>query len=124
MGNKLADKLSSKMDINDVVSFGPRNVGCNVVFIKDEKMRKHCSLFYRLNNIEEDYEDSSFLKVVSNAMINGFQSLTLKGPLCDEAMYGVGFVVDDIKITDDDIKIMDDDDHRSITTNIMTALRE
>ncbi len=45
---KLADTLSSKMDIRDIAAFSPRSTGCNLLMVRDETLRSRCSLFGRL----------------------------------------------------------------------------
>eukprot|EP01083_Nonionella_stella_P105326 302934_1 len=110
--HELKEKLSSKMDIAQIVC-----IGCNLLFIKDASLLKHCSLF------DGDGDGEQLINLLSKAIQNGFQSVTARGPLCGEAMYGVGFIVDHIEI------VMDEDDetlndNRWITTTIMTGVAE
>ncbi len=48
------------MNINDIVSFGPRLIGTNILFIESKTnkfMLKYSSLFYKLNRINNNNEN-------------------------------------------------------------------
>ena len=96
------------MDIGEIAAFGPQNTGCNMLVMKDEALRSRCSLFDRLHGadsvrneeqVQGDREWTEwFLDLMHRALRNGFQKVTARGPLCGEPMYGVGFVVDGLRI--------------------------
>ncbi len=128
------------MNMNDIVSFGPRLIGTDILFIKSKTnkfMLKYCSLFhklYKINNNENQNEfkqdeNNNLYNLISQAIQNGFQSVTLRGPLCGEPMYGVGFIIDNIQIISTNNSNENNNennvtDNRFITTNIMTNMRD
>lgn len=78
---------------NDVVdhiwSFGPRRCGPNILLnkIPSYKDRSVWNNIVKSENGQYNKYDSSF--------INGFQLATLAGPLCEEPLMGVCFIVED-----------------------------
>ncbi len=56
---------------------------------------------------KEEKKDSDewnewFLELMHSALRNGFQKVIARGPLCGEAMDGVGFVVDGLSVEEGD----------------------
>ena len=71
-------------------SFGPRRCGPNILL--------NCVESYSRPTVWDVLESKkSDAKIVEfdNSIVNGFQIATLSGPLCEEQMYGVCFVVED-----------------------------
>lgn len=81
-----AFKGSGQDDVLDKIwSFGPRNCGSNILLNEtDFKQRKFWEAYAKSTDPRTPYE---------SAMVNGFQLATLAGPLCEEPMMGVCFVV-------------------------------
>ncbi|XP_076748657.1 elongation factor-like GTPase 1 [Xylocopa sonorina] len=77
---------AGQKDILDKIwSFGPRNCGPNILLNEtDYKHRKFWEGHSKSTDPRAPYESS---------MVNGFQLATLAGPLCEEPMMGVCFVV-------------------------------
>ncbi|XKL67522.1 hypothetical protein PGB90_003013 [Kerria lacca] len=99
---KLNESLKSSstqitLQAETVWNFGPKSCGPNILFNEIEKNECKMSFWNRLNveNIYTKYE-SNFL--------NGFQLATLAGPLCNEPMMGVGFVVTDWNIITEELQ--------------------
>lgn len=71
--------------------FGPRRVGPNILFNHTANYKRSIGEENRCANVHGEF-DSSF--------VNGFQMATLAGPLCEEPMMGVAFVVEEWDILD------------------------
>jgi len=72
--------------VEQIWSFGPRRVGPNVLL--NRIPGRHFSVW----DPHMSGSDNEFLKL-ENSFTNGFQLATLSGPLCEEPMMGVCFVV-------------------------------
>lgn len=91
-----SDSFWKQLPLDRIWSCGPRRVGPNVL----------------INNLENYYaagvfsaapvskavtrEDAEQLQKLENSIITGFQMTTAAGPLCDEPVWGVAFIVDDV----------------------------
>jgi len=117
---KFTEKLSHKMDISEIVSFGPQNTGCNLLMVKDKALQKQSSLFSVLHGGCDEIEQHSLLEVLHRALGNGFQKVTARGPLCGEAMLGVGFIVSELSINSDVIV----QDEQWALTQLMSSFRD
>lgn len=51
---------------------------------------------------KETYKDAHGRNDFENSFLNGFQLSTLAGPLCEEPMHGVCFVVEEWSLSDAD----------------------
>lgn len=86
--------------INKIVSFGPKHCGPNILL---DKTPESILTSYWRSPSENDSSDESkapFRQLESN-FISGFQMATLSGPLCEEPMDGVAFVLIDWKLSND-----------------------
>ncbi|XP_017752172.1 PREDICTED: elongation factor-like GTPase 1 isoform X2 [Eufriesea mexicana] len=79
-------EAGEKVDVLDKIwAFGPRNCGLNILLNEtDYKQKKFWEGHSKSTDPRTPYESS---------MVNGFQLATLAGPLCEEPMMGVCFVV-------------------------------
>ncbi|CAB0034009.1 unnamed protein product [Trichogramma brassicae] len=68
-----------------VCCFGPRKCGSNIFLNESDYKRKP---FWEAQEKSDDPRDAFY-----NSMVNGFQLATLSGPLCEEPMTGVCFVL-------------------------------
>lgn len=75
----------------EIWSAGPRKCGANLLLNRIKDFRK--SLFDYDIEIIDCVKDSR--NDYTNSFINGFQMATLAGPLCEEPMMGVAFVVEE-----------------------------
>ncbi|XP_012272329.1 elongation factor-like GTPase 1 [Orussus abietinus] len=79
--------------LEKIWSFGPRKCGPNILLNETDYKR---NLFW-----ERPTKSSDPRLLYDNNMINGFQLATLAGPLCEEPMMGVCFLVKSWKIIED-----------------------
>ncbi|XP_023246498.1 elongation factor-like GTPase 1 [Copidosoma floridanum] len=79
--------------LNKIWCFGPRKCGPNIFVNESTFVRKP---FWEQQLKSMDPRDSFY-----NSLINGFQLATLSGPLCDEPMTGVCFVLKKWEIVED-----------------------
>ncbi|XP_012140504.1 elongation factor-like GTPase 1 isoform X3 [Megachile rotundata] len=78
-------EAGEKDTLDRIWSFGPRNCGSNVLLNEtDYKQRKFWEGHRKSSDPRASYE---------SGMVNGFQLATFAGPLCEEPMTGVCFVV-------------------------------
>lgn len=96
---KLKDKLSSLLSqvpfldltADDIVSFGPKYRGPNVLVDKTP-----AKVFRSFWSPEDGAEgEQSLLRTYENSFVNGFQMACSSGPLCEEPLMGLAFVVMD-----------------------------
>jgi ribosome assembly protein 1 len=87
--------------VNQIWSFGPKRCGPNILINRIPGYKKGCIW----PKVVEDTNDISecLLSSFNNPFVNGFQLATLAGPLCEEPMSGVAFIVEDWTIQDDDL---------------------
>lgn len=80
----------SEKTVDEIWSFGPRRCGPNLLLnhIKGHSGRN-------VWNTPDRNKCSSLLLEYDNSFVNGFQLASLAGPLCEEPMMGVAFVVED-----------------------------
>lgn len=79
-----------KNAVEKIWSCGPRRFGPNILFNNVEGLP--CS-FWKVDENPEMSEEVKMLLPLENSFVNGFQLATLSGPLCDEPMMGVAFIV-------------------------------
>ncbi len=81
--------------VDKIWCFGPRNTGPNVL-LNAVPSYKRPSVWTALEDGTSPGDDSFCrqpLRAYDNSVISGFQLATLSGPLCEEPMHGVCFVV-------------------------------
>lgn len=85
---------TTDVTVDDIWSFGPKSCGPNILFnlSTDSKLSFWSNVEKISENVYSKYE-SSFL--------GGFQLATFSGPLCEEPMMSVGFIIYDWIISDD-----------------------
>ncbi|XP_050429115.1 elongation factor-like GTPase 1 isoform X2 [Adelges cooleyi] len=84
---QLQGALGDKLDVSQIWAFGPRKCGPNILLNKIPNYKR--SVWNAKDN-----SDDLFTKY-ENSFINGFQIATVAGPLCEEPMMGICFVVED-----------------------------
>ncbi|XP_057324553.1 elongation factor-like GTPase 1 [Microplitis mediator] len=77
------NKLES---VNNIWSFGPQKCGPNILINATDY--KRMPFWIRQNQSAND-----FRALYDNSIINGFQLATIAGPLCEEPMRGVCFII-------------------------------
>ncbi|XP_066583089.1 elongation factor-like GTPase 1 isoform X2 [Prorops nasuta] len=101
--------------LNKIWSFGPRKCGPNILL--NETTYQHRFFSERKNNLEDSRA------VYDSSMINGFQLATLAGPLCEEPMMGVCFIVKKWEIMED-IQSEGNFNQGSLAGQLMSACKE
>ena len=84
--------------VDRIWAFGPRNCGPNILFSRFNEYNK--SVWPIKGETTVRNQNPSKYELFVNNFKNGFQLATLAGPLCDEPMMGVGFIVEDWIIDD------------------------
>lgn len=79
-----------KNAVDKIWSFGPRRCGSNILLNNVDGLP--CS-FWVPDAAAEQPDIFKDLLTMENSFLNGFQLATLAGPLCDEPMMGVAFIV-------------------------------
>lgn len=109
---ELKDKLADAFEkdgwdpgtVNRIWSFGPKKCGPNILINEIKDYTRGC--IWPINLITglkvEDLEKENSLNAFDSTFVNGFQLATLAGPLCEEPMVGIAFIVEDWTIESDD----------------------
>jgi ribosome assembly protein 1 len=117
--NERADKCRVKWQklLKRIWALGPRHIGPNILFIPDFKRRGANSSILirgspfvseRLGIVDESIDGDTAAETSSevtqalsmeaerleSSVVSGFQLATASGPLCDESMWGLAFVVE------------------------------
>ncbi|XP_034240002.1 elongation factor-like GTPase 1 isoform X2 [Thrips palmi] len=87
--------------VDKIWSCGPRRFGPNILL--NNVVDLPCS-FWRSDDSVERSDDIKTLLLVENSFVNGFQLATLSGPLCDEPMMGVAFVVSNWSLNSESVE--------------------
>ena len=77
--------------VDDIWAFGPKRVGPNLLLNKVEGYNR-TSMWNCLRNDKADV--NVVVREYDYSVVSGFQLATLTGPLCDEPMRGVCFIVE------------------------------
>lgn len=76
--------------VDKIWSIGPKKCGTNIL-INLSDYKHPC--FWKSNDTDNNAVANDPRCYFDNSFINGFQLATLAGPLCDEPMQGVGFII-------------------------------
>ncbi|KAM8973977.1 elongation factor-like GTPase 1 isoform 2-T2 [Pelodytes ibericus] len=79
--------------VDEILSFGPRRYGPNILLNRIEGYEGP-SVWQCLDNVAKDCKS----KNVDTSLINGFQLATLAGPMCEEPLMGVCFIVEKLEM--------------------------
>ncbi|EFN82249.1 Elongation factor Tu GTP-binding domain-containing protein 1 [Harpegnathos saltator] len=103
-------------EFNKIWSFGPRKCGPNILLnATDYKHKK----FW-----DHQVEDGDSRVVYDSSVINGFQLATLAGPLCEESMMGVCFIVRKWQILDIPESVYSVQSRGQLSGQIMSTFKE
>ncbi|KAK3601070.1 hypothetical protein CHS0354_029297 [Potamilus streckersoni] len=80
--------------VDNIWAFGPRRVGPNILINGMENLN-HPSIW---SCIQEGNNQQNPLQEFDQSVVSGFQLATLTGPLCDEPMRGVCFIVKKLEL--------------------------
>ncbi len=79
------------INLDQVWSAGPRRIGPNLLINAIPNHHLTSNLFG--NGVMEEHR---MIHKLENAIVTGFQLATTGGPLCEEPVWGVGFVLEDV----------------------------
>lgn len=83
-----------KNTIEHIWSIGPKKIGTNILLNVSDY--KHQSFWDVLGEKKKTQEHSNDIRYdLENSLLNGFQLATLAGPLCEEPMHGVCFIIEE-----------------------------
>lgn len=95
---KLAEMLKSHETLSNVVdsiiAFGPRHVGPNML-INVVKDYNRPSVWRHLTSSSGSEGSSATVRPLDHSILHGFQLATLAGPLCEEPMHGICFLLEE-----------------------------
>lgn len=122
---KLKDKLSSLLreaadldvSVDEIISFGPKYRGPNLLV--DKTPRKVFQSHWDAQVVPE--HETSLLRTHENSFVNGFQMACLSGPLCEEPLMGVAFLVLDWETLP---MQQESDNYGPLSGQVMSCVRE
>lgn len=91
-----SDSFWKQLPLDRIWSCGPRRVGPNVLINNLESYTAAGVFSTEPSSEAGTREDVEQLRKLENSIITGFQMATAAGPLCDESVWGVAFIVDDV----------------------------
>lgn len=96
------DAFWRELPLERVWSCGPRRVGPNVLVNCIPGFQTSTSVFAAEPSpaSSSGYEHHEALSKLENSIVTGFQVASAAGPLCDEPVWGVAFVVEDVVFHD------------------------
>lgn len=97
--NSTIDQLKSPGTIDRIWSIGPKKCGNNILLNGTDFVHKP---FWTAMQDGETNKDAQGRNDFENSFLNGFQLSTLAGPLCEEPMHGVCFIVEEWSLSDAD----------------------
>ncbi|XP_063782012.1 elongation factor-like GTPase 1 [Pseudophryne corroboree] len=80
--------------VEQIWSFGPRRYGPNILLNRIEGYER-LSVWQCLDKVSK----TSKYRNVENSIVSGFQLVTLAGPMCEEPMMGVCFIVEKLDVS-------------------------
>ncbi|XP_053694767.1 elongation factor-like GTPase 1 [Sabethes cyaneus] len=110
--------------VEKIWSFGPRKCGTNVLL--NQSSFRNCSVWNVASTVAA-VEETDLRANYESSFVNGFQLASLAGPLCDEPMQGVCFVVQEWTI--DQVSEHDEQgssaiSHGPLSGQIMSSVKE
>ena len=85
-----SESLITAERIEKMISFGPKRCGPNVL-INETSALNTGSVWTQIESKDKSDPRIEYI----NSLINGFQLASMNGPICEEQMMGVGFVLED-----------------------------
>ncbi|KAF4035410.1 Elongation factor G [Phytophthora infestans] len=88
--------LLKSLPMHQIWSCGPRRVGPNMLINNIPGYHSTGCLFPSYATQVEDSEKAEQIRKLENSIVTGFQMASSAGPLCDEPVWGVAFIVEDV----------------------------
>ncbi|KAK3097670.1 hypothetical protein FSP39_011945 [Pinctada imbricata] len=76
--------------VHQIWSFGPRRIGPNLLLNRVESYNRPNVWHF----LEKDFSECSKVRQYDNSIVSGFQIATLAGPICEEPMRGMCYIVE------------------------------
>lgn len=114
---KKAFDNDSLLEVDTIWSFGPKYCGPNLLFNVIDREEAKLS-FWKKPKTENIYTK------FESCFINGFQLATLAGPLCEEPMMGVGFLIYDWQILEKVTTIGVHSPYGPLSGQLMSTVKE
>ncbi|XP_052865892.1 elongation factor-like GTPase 1 [Anopheles cruzii] len=116
--------LPESVPFERIWSFGPKKCGTNLLVNRTDFV--HSSVWHELGSaVQDDTVPGDPRAQYESSFVNGFQMASLAGPLCDEPMQGVCFVVErwelDVSVGIDLASVAS---HGPLSGQIMSAVKE
>eukprot|EP00644_Phytophthora_capsici_P011935 jgi/Phyca11/526703/estExt2_fgenesh1_pm.C_PHYCAscaffold_120048 len=90
------------LPLDQIWSCGPRRVGPNMLINSIPTYRATGCLFPSDSVAEtHDSEKDEKIRKLENSIVTGFQMASSAGPLCDEPVWGVAFIIEDVVFHDE-----------------------
>lgn len=99
--NSSIEQLKATDAVDRLWSIGPKKCGTNILLNTTDFIHKPFWTVVTKNETNERI-DVQGRHEVENTFLNGFQLSTLAGPLCDEPMHGICFIVEEWTVNDVD----------------------
>jgi ribosome assembly protein 1 len=109
--------------VENIWSFGPKKCGPNLLINKIPRYSKGFVWPKKSTTSEEDTTKDLLTSFDSN-FVHGFQLATLAGPLCEEPLIGVAFIVEDWTIEPDDISESSHQPFGPFSGQIMSSVKD
>ncbi|RWS30758.1 elongation factor Tu GTP-binding domain-containing protein 1-like isoform X2 [Leptotrombidium deliense] len=100
-----------------ILSFGPKHCGPNIILNLLDNFKRPSLWQFDCEDVVDSFSD------YENCLINGFQIATLAGPLCEEPMTGVCFVLKEWTISEH-LNASESDPYGPFTGQIMSTVKE
>lgn len=96
------DPFWKGLALNRIWSCGPRRIGPNLLVNNIADYQAATALFGSHGSKDVGATDANLLPLqkLENSIVTGFQMATAAGPLCEEPVWGVAFVIDAVVFTD------------------------
>uniref|UniRef100_A0A182MQG0 Putative rRNA methyltransferase n=1 Tax=Anopheles culicifacies TaxID=139723 RepID=A0A182MQG0_9DIPT len=119
--SNLSKLLPETIPFDRIWSLGPKKCGTNLLINCTDF--KHTSVWYEKETSEQTVDDPRVQ--YESSFLNGFQMASLAGPLCDEPMQGVCFLVErwDVDVTIG-VDLASVASHGPLSGQIMSAVKE
>lgn len=122
------DPFWKDLDIDRIWSCGPRRVGPNTLINNIRSYLATNRLFVADTSVASADESHVQLQKLENSIITGFQMATAAGPLCEEPVWGVAFVIDAVvfnekNVEDDSEEQKDENKYGPLSGQVISTMR-
>ncbi|RWS09586.1 elongation factor Tu GTP-binding domain-containing protein 1-like protein [Dinothrombium tinctorium] len=103
--------------VDKILSFGPKHCGSNILLNLIENFKRPSLWNFESQSFSDSYSE------YENYLLNGFQIATLAGPMCEEPMTGVCFVLKEWTMSEE-VKTTESDPYGPFTGQIISTVKE